>query len=110
MVASPDDRESAGDSSARRYEYRPEILERLLAHGVRPHSTTPPALVREFIEDLYRHELRRLRSRVRRRELRHSDLTSHVLALRRRYPLVSIPIEEWTMPVTSPHESDPSAR
>ena len=78
------------------YEYRPEILDQLLVHGVRPRPTTRPELVKAFIDDLYRHELRRLRERVRRHELQQSELSSRVIELRQRYPLASIPIQDWT--------------
>src|SRR2546425_8432693 len=45
----------------RTYRYRPEVLEELLEHGVRPTERTRPELVHEFVSDLYRFELRRLR-------------------------------------------------
>ncbi len=77
------------------FEYRADIVDRLLAHGVRPRPTTRPELVKEFVSDLYRHELRRLRASLRRREFAKSELAARVIELRRRYPLVSLPIEEW---------------
>ena len=43
------------------YSYRRDVLERLARHGVRPTSQTSPELVHEFVSDLYRLELRRLR-------------------------------------------------
>ncbi len=49
------------------YRYKEDILEQLAAHGVRPTPETPPELVHEFVNDLYRYELRRLRDRLRRR-------------------------------------------
>jgi hypothetical protein len=52
--------------------------------------------VREFLNDLYRYELRRLRDRVVRRQLPRAGLTLHVLELRRRYRLLSVPVGEWT--------------
>ncbi len=108
MTSSRDSGRHATDDSEgpRRYLYRPDIIAQLLVHGVRPRQTTPPAIVREFIADLYRHELRRLSARVRRRELPHQELAANVIELRRRYPLVSIPIQEWTLPPeTAPPDS-----
>ena len=45
------------------YRYQPVILDELARFGVFPTEDTPPALVHEFINDLYRFELRRLRER-----------------------------------------------
>ena len=43
------------------YRYRQAVLDQLLQHGVRPTTETPPELVYDFVNDLYRYELRRLR-------------------------------------------------
>ena len=77
------------------YRYRGEVLEQLWAHGVQPAPHTPPELVHEFVSDLYRYEIRRLRDRARRREFPVKHLAGHVLALRRRYPLISLKPREW---------------
>ena len=79
-----------------RYRYRPQVLEALAAHGVRPTATTRPELVHEFVSDLYRFELRRLRTRQVRGEIPRQEYSSHVVALRRRYLLVSVPLRHWT--------------
>lgn len=78
------------------YEYRKEVLEELPNHGVMPRPTTTPQLVMEYLNDLYRHELRRLRDRLRRREIPKAEYATHVVALRKRYILVSIPVRYWT--------------
>ena len=80
------------------YRYRPDILRQLAAHGVCPRPTTPPALVHEFVSDLYRYELRRLRDRLVRKEVRKPDYFGLVVELRRKYPLVSIKPEAWIEP------------
>ena len=49
------------------FRYRDDVLAELWTYGVRPTEHTPPELVRGFINDLYRHELRRLRDRLLRR-------------------------------------------
>lgn len=82
-----------------RYRYRPQVLEALAAHGVRPTPSTRPELVHEFVSDLYRFELRRLRARQVRGEIRRQEYSNHVVALRRRYLLVSVPLRHWTCDV-----------
>lgn len=77
------------------YRYRLAVLEQLLRHGVRPTSATPPELVHEFVSDLYRHELRRLRDRLVRREIPKAGYSGRVVELRRTYPLVSLKPHEW---------------
>ncbi|MXZ73423.1 MAG: hypothetical protein F4Z04_18235 [Acidobacteria bacterium] len=78
------------------YHYRPMVLEALATHGVRPTPETRPALVHEFVSDLYRFELRRLRARQVRGEIPKEDYSRHVIALRKRYLLVSLPLPHWT--------------
>ena len=77
------------------YRYHPVILEELARFGVFPTEHTPPTLVHEFINDLYRFELRRLRTRLARGEIARAQYSSHVVDLRRRYPLVSIRASLW---------------
>jgi hypothetical protein len=72
------------------YRYRAEVLEQLARHGVRPTAATPPQLVHDFVVDLYRYELRRLRDRLLRGDIHKPDYHGHVVALRRRYPLASL--------------------
>ena len=79
-----------------RYHYRPQVLDALATHGVRPTPSTRPELVHEFVSDLYRFELRRLRERQVRGEIPRQEYSSHVIALRRRYLLVSVPLRHWT--------------
>ncbi|MEQ1757143.1 MAG: hypothetical protein ABL986_02415 [Vicinamibacterales bacterium] len=78
------------------FRYRPDIVEALLSHGVRPLPTTPPALVHEFISDLYRFELRRLRDRLVNGEIPKEGYYDRVVELRRKYPLVSLKPQFWT--------------
>lgn len=79
-----------------RYSYRPEVLKALLDHGIRPRATTPPALVHEFVNDLYRFELRRLRSRQLKGDILRDEYTQYVVELRKQYLLVSVPLKHWT--------------
>jgi hypothetical protein len=77
------------------YRYRAAVLEQLWQHGVQPTSTTPPELVHEFVSDLYRFELRRLRDRLVRKEIPKVGYYDRVVDLRRKYPLVSMKPHEW---------------
>lgn len=74
----------------RHYRYKPDVLEQLLTHGVRPQPDTAPELVRDYVNDLYRYELRRLRDRLRRHEFPKAAYYDLVVALRRKYPVLSL--------------------
>jgi hypothetical protein len=75
--------------------YRSDVLAELLRHGVRPTSSTRPELVHEFVSDLYRFELRRLRDRLRQNEFPKHDYFDRVVALRKRYRVISMRASEW---------------
>jgi len=76
--------------------YRPAVLEALLAHGVRPGPETPPSLARNFVRDLYRYELKRLRGRLVNGDLARPDYLPEVLKIKARYPILSFPLLLWT--------------
>jgi hypothetical protein len=78
-----------------RYHYRPEVLAQLLEHGVRPTATTPPQLVYDFVNDLYRYELRRLRDTLVRGAIPKVGYYDRVVQLRVKYPLVSLKPSGW---------------
>ena len=75
--------------------FRAYVLDELSKHGVQPTSSTRPELVHEFVRDLYRYELRRLRDRLVQGEIPKAGYVERVVALRRRYPLVSLTPHEW---------------
>ena len=77
--------------------YHPLVREALARHGVRPAPSTRPEIVHEYVNDLYRYELRRLRGRLVRGEVAKSDYASLVVELRRKYMLVSVPLRHWTL-------------
>lgn len=77
--------------------YRPEVLAALARHGLMPGPGTSPARLREFLNDFYRRDLRRLRDRLVQREFPRREYATRVTALRRRYPLLSLPVELWTI-------------
>ena len=79
------------------YTYHTQVLGALAGHGIRPAPTTPPERVHEFVSDLYRFELRRLRKRQVRGEIAKDDYADHVVRLRRRYIVISVPLSRWTV-------------
>ncbi len=76
--------------------YRPEVLEELAAHGVAPGDATPPRLVKDYLNDLYRYEIRKLRDRLVAGEIAKKDYAATVLELRKKYPLLGVPLRLWT--------------
>jgi hypothetical protein len=78
-----------------RYEYAPEALEALAGHGLRPRPDTPAALVRDALSDLYRFEIRRLKGRLLAGEIPKERYSDHVVALRKAYWLLSVPVQRW---------------
>jgi len=85
--------------AASRYQYREEILTALARHGFRPTETTPPETVREALVTLYLYEIRRLRDRLKRGEFQKTEYAQRVDALRRRYPVLGIPVQTWALPL-----------
>jgi hypothetical protein len=78
--------------------YRAEVLAQLLVHGVRPTERTNPQLVRDFVRDLYKHEIRSLRERYLRKEFPKIEYASRVDDLRRRYPVLALLPHEFLEP------------
>ncbi|HEX6163699.1 MAG TPA: hypothetical protein VFZ31_10055 [Vicinamibacterales bacterium] len=74
---------------------KPEVLEALANHGLRPRADTRLALLREQINDLYRVEIRKLRDQCRAGEFPTTELAPRVVELRKRYMLLSIPVDRW---------------
>jgi hypothetical protein len=77
------------------FQYRADVLEDLLRHGVRPTDRTRPELVRGFVRDLYKYEIRVLRARHLRREFPKHEYAGRVDALRRRYPVLALQAREF---------------
>ena len=72
------------------YRYRADVLLALEAHGIRPLTTTNPELVREFVNDLYRYEIRKLRDRLLRGEFPKDTYFDRVVSLRNKYPVLAL--------------------
>ena len=77
------------------FRYRRDVLLQLANHGVQPRPDTSPELVHEFLNDLYRYELRALRDRLLRREFPKASYYERVVELRRKYPLLSLKTQQW---------------
>jgi hypothetical protein len=71
------------------------VLEQLWRHGVQPKRGTPPQLVRDYVRDLYRYEIRRLRERYLNREFSKAEYSQRVDQLRRAYPVLALRAWEW---------------
>jgi hypothetical protein len=88
---------SVPEHSTAPFTYRPDILEALHQYGVRPSEHTPPAVVHEFVSDLYRFEIRRLRSRLLQKEFPKREYAARVVQLRMRYKIISLRPDEWIL-------------
>ena len=80
---------------AERIRYRADVLAHLLVHGVCPTDHTRPGLVRDFVRDLYKYEIRHLRERYMRREFPKVEYAGRVDELRRRYPVLALQAREF---------------
>ncbi len=82
-------------SEMRDWVYHQQILNELAGHGLIPRPDTPPQLLRDAVRDLYKYEIRRLRDRLVAREIQKRDYAGHVVALRKRYRVLSVPTALW---------------
>jgi len=78
-----------------RYIYRETVLDELARHGIIPCERTPPELIHEFVNDLYVIEIRSLKKQMLAGEVPKGDYANLVEELRRRYPLLSLPVRLW---------------
>ena len=46
------------------FRYRADVLRALERHGVRPTAETSPQLVRDYVRDLYKYEIRQLKANL----------------------------------------------
>jgi hypothetical protein len=77
------------------FRYRPDVLEQLARHGVRPTERTRPELAHEFVSDLYRYELRALRVRLLAKEFPKREYFDRVVEVRNRYRVIALKPREW---------------
>jgi hypothetical protein len=85
------------------YRYRETVLRELERLGIRPRPATSPEQLHDFLNALYVFEIRELK--LRRDELERffgpqplEEYSAQVHALKRRYPLLSLPLPGWTEP------------
>jgi len=79
------------------HTYRQPVLDELARHGLKPLPTTSPQELRDVVRDLYKYEIRRLKGELLARRFPRSHYAGHVIELRKRYRLLSIPMELWTV-------------
>ena len=79
------------------FRYRPDVLSALWRHGVQPTSRTDPELVRAYVRDLYKYEIRKLRERYLQNEFPKQEYWDRVDALRRAYPVLALPARLWVV-------------
>jgi len=77
------------------YTYRAEVLDELARHGLRPGPSTGPGELRDAVRDLYKYEIKRLRGELLAGQFQKNEYAGKVVALRERYPLLSIPTALW---------------
>ena len=80
------------------FRYDAWVLDALARHGLVPQPGTPPQRLRDAVRDLYRYEIKRLRLSLLAGRIAKRDYAAHVVALRRKYPLLSVPMELWLVP------------
>ena len=78
------------------FKYKEWVMEQLLTHGVLPEDDTPPVIVHDYINGLYLYEIRKTKYEMLAGEFPRSEYTDHILELRNRYPVLSLPLQFWT--------------
>ena len=78
------------------YDYEPAVLDGLALHGLKPLARTPPQFLRDAVRELYRYEIKALRTALLAGRIPRPEYANHVIALRKRYWLLSVPLQLWT--------------
>jgi hypothetical protein len=81
--------ESSDGPDSGPFRYRADVIEQLWRHGIHPTSHTRPELARDFVRDLYKYEIRRLRARMLSHEFPKDQYSDRVDGLRRCYPVLA---------------------
>jgi len=79
----------------RSWTYPDELRSALVGFGLAPTPRTPPLLVRDALNDLYRYELRRMRDRLRFGDIEKASYVDRVIALRKHYWPLTLPLHVW---------------
>ena len=80
------------------YTYHQQILDELARHGLKPIATSSPEWLRDVVRNLYKHEIKRLRGDYLDGRFPKREYAGRVVALRKRYWLLSIPTALWLVP------------
>src|SRR4029077_20952689 len=86
-----------GTSVTDGYQYPQPVLDELARHGLHPRPSTSPEQLRDAVRDLYRYEIRRLRTELLAGRIPKREYAGHVVELRKRYPLLSLRTDLWTV-------------
>jgi hypothetical protein len=79
----------------RTWTYPPELMDALAGLGLRPHTGTPPLVVRDALNDLYRYELRRMRNELRAGRIAKPDYIDLVIAKRKQFWPLTLQPDAW---------------
>jgi hypothetical protein len=77
------------------WRYPSELRSALVGFGLAPVASTPPLLVREALNDLYRYELRRMRDRFLAGGIAKGDYNNLVIVLRKKYWPLTLTPDAW---------------
>lgn len=77
------------------WHYPDDLRAALEDHGVSPRDGTSPTVVRAFLNDLYRFEIRRLKERHLAGQVAKADYVPHVVLLRKKYVALSLTPDQW---------------
>ena len=91
------------------WTYPEELAQALLMYGLKPTSVTPPLMVRDAVNDLYRYEIRRLRQRRHDGLVEKSRYVDEVILLRKRYWPLTLQPEHWEKICATRSSQVPSA-
>ena len=78
-----------------KFKYRDTVLNELAQHGIHPRDDTPPELVYQFVTDLHLFEIRKLKKQMLAGQIPKHEYANAVEALRKRYPVLSLPVRFW---------------
>jgi hypothetical protein len=81
--------------SDRAWTYPPELLDAVASFGLAPRPETPPLVVRDQLNELYRFEIRRLRDQLRSGVVAKADYVGLVIDLRKKYWPLSLQPGDW---------------
>jgi hypothetical protein len=81
--------------SDRAWTYPPELTDALAKFGLAPTPETPPRVCRDQLNELYRHEIRRLRDELLAGRVAKADYVGLVIVLRKKYWPLSLQPGDW---------------